>query len=259
VNSTGEAGEYNWDATSMGEHVLTYSVGSANNTWTVNVNPNPKVNVLIFHILEGKDDFDWSGKVNQLETLEIWVQTYDAWGNEISVPPSTTVEATGRMTIIQLNASNWEITTLDEGKQTITVQQGNVQTSEEIQVDGTFLGFFEAGGALYYAGAVLGLLMFIVLLVVIVMVMRSGSSDYEDEDYEDEDDGDDDYYGGAPPTGPQGTGPSGPPPSEPEPKEDTSWIVEHRYDDDGTEWAEDENGTWWYRDSGEADWAEWTE
>ena len=259
VNSTGEAGEYNWDATSMGEHVLTYSVGSATNTWTVNVNPNPKVNVLIFHILEGKDDFDWSGKVNQLETLEIWVQTYDAWGNEISVPPSTTVEATGRMTIIQLNASNWEITTLDEGKQTITVQQGNVQTSEEIQVDGTFLGFFEAGGALYYAGAVLGLLMFIVLLVVIVMVMRSGSSDYDDEDYEDEDDGDDDYYGGAPPTGPQGTGPSGPPPSEPEPKEDTSWIVEHRYDDDGTEWAEDENGTWWYRDSGEADWAEWTE
>jgi hypothetical protein len=234
----------------MGEHILTYSVGSATNTWTVNVNPNPKVNVIILHILDDK--------VEQLESFEIWVQTYDSWGNEISVPPSTIIETTGRMSIIQLNASNWQITSLDEGKQTVTIQQGNVQAYGEIQVDGTFLGFFEAGGALYYAGAALGVLIFLVLLVVIVMVLRSGSSDYDDED-EEVDDGDDDYYGGAPATGPQETGPGGPPPSEPEPEEDTSWIVEHRFDDDGTEWAEDENGTWWYRESGVADWAEWTE
>ena len=30
-------------------------------------------------------------------------------------------------------------------------------------------------------------------------------------------------------------------------------------DDDGTEWAEDENGTWWYRQEGEGEWGEWTE
>jgi hypothetical protein len=254
VNSTGVAGEYTWDATTKGEHILTYSVGSATNNWTVNVNPNSRVNVIILHILLPDD------RVEQLESFEIWVQTYDAWGNEISVPPSTYIEATGRMTIIQLNASNWQITSLDEGKQTVTVQQGNVQEYGEIEVDGTFLGFFEAGGALYYAGAVLGLLMLIVLLVVIVMVFRSGSSGYDDEDeeYDDEDD-DKDYYDVAPSIEPQGQGPSGPPPSEPTPEEDTSWIVEHRFDDDGTEWAEDENGTWWYRDSGATDWAEWTE
>ena len=254
VNSTGVAGEYTWDATTKGEHILTYSVGSATNNWTVNVNPNSRVNVIILHILLPDD------RVEQLESFEIWVQTYDAWGNEISVPPSTYIEATGRMTIIQLNASNWQITSLDEGKQTVTVQQGNVQEYGEIEVDGTFLGFFEAGGALYYAGAVLGLLMLIVLLVVIVMVFRSGSSGYDDEDeeYDDEDD-DKDYYDVAPSIEPQGQGPSGPPPSEPTPEEDTSWIVEHRFDDDGTEWAEDENGTWWYRESGVADWAEWTE
>jgi hypothetical protein len=41
--------------------------------------------------------------------------------------------------------------------------------------------------------------------------------------------------------------------------DDTSWQVEHRVDDDGTEWAEDENGTWWYRQEGEGEWGEWTE
>ena len=35
------------------------------------------------------------------------------------------------------------------------------------------MGFFEAGGTLYYAGGILAILVVIVLLVVIVMVLRS--------------------------------------------------------------------------------------
>jgi hypothetical protein len=40
-------------------------------------------------------------------------------------------------------------------------------------------------------------------------------------------------------------------------QEDTAWQVDHRVDDEGTEWAEDENGTWWYRQEGDTDWGEW--
>jgi hypothetical protein len=36
-------------------------------------------------------------------------------------------------------------------------------------------------------------------------------------------------------------------------------MVEQRVDDDGCEWAEDENGIWWYRDQGVTEWAEWVD
>jgi regulator of replication initiation timing len=35
------------------------------------------------------------------------------------------------------------------------------------------------------------------------------------------------------------------------------WQVDHRIDDDGVEWAEDETGNWYYRRPGESDWTEW--
>ena len=37
------------------------------------------------------------------------------------------------------------------------------------------------------------------------------------------------------------------------------WQVNHRVDDDGTEWAEDQLGTWYYRQSGASDWSIWTD
>ena len=37
------------------------------------------------------------------------------------------------------------------------------------------------------------------------------------------------------------------------------WQVDHRVDDDGTEWAEDQLGTWYYRQPGESDWSIWTD
>ena len=39
--------------------------------------------------------------------------------------------------------------------------------------------------------------------------------------------------------------------------EDTSWQVEHRVDDDGTEWAQDENEIWYFRQEGAIEWGEW--
>ena len=118
---------------------------------------------------------------------------------------------------------------------------------------------FESGGTLYYAGGILALLVVLVLLVVVVMVLRSGGSEYDDDDE------DDDYeyqpdtsQAQAPgPIGPGPGGPSGPPPSSQSAQED--WMMDHRVDDDGTEWAEDNAGIWWFREPGTQDWTEWTD
>jgi hypothetical protein len=159
----------------------------------------------------------------------------------------------------QLNSSNWEITTLDEGEHTVTVVVYGTDTSGTIQVDGTFMGFFKSGGPLYYAGAGLGVLVIIVLLVVVVLVLRSGDDEWDDED-DDEEGEEEKQYVALPSEAPSGSGPSRPPPgASPEPEEDTSWIVDRRVDDEGTEWAEDETGTWWYRDQGASEWSEWSD
>ena len=93
------------------------------------------------------------------------------------------------------------------------------------------------------------------------MAMRSGR---DDDDWDDEYDDEDDEPRAAfmaqqaehrSPSGPApGTGPTGSPPAEEEEQEDTSWIVDQRMDDDGTEWAQSGDGTWYYRESGQSDW-----
>jgi hypothetical protein len=133
-------------------------------------------------------------------------------------------------------------------------------------------GFFKAGGPLYYVGAGLAGIIALVILGLLVVALRGGGEDYDDEfDYEDE--GDEPKRSAAGPSGPApgpsgpapgpsgpAPGPSGPAPTpEPEPEEDTSWIQEHRVDDDGTEWAESEDGTWFYRQPNESEWSEWTD
>jgi hypothetical protein len=119
---------------------------------------------------------------------------------------------------------------------------------------------------LYYAGAGLGALIILVLLVVIVMVMRSGEDDEWDDEFEDDDDerGRGSLRMGRPnidtllnPASSEG--PSSPPPKEEPPEEDNSWMTDHRVDDDGTEWGQDNEGTWYYRDPGSSDWEEWTD
>ena len=166
------------------------------------------------------------------------------------------------------------MTTLDSGPQTITVSAGQVSENYEIEVTGTLGGFFAAGGTLYYIGAVLIGLIVVVVLVLLVMALRSGR---DDDDWDDDYDEDDEEprsargpSGPAPgPTGPApgpsgpapgptgpAPGPSGPAPQEEE-KEDTSWIVDLRTDDDGTEWAQSEDETWYYREPGQSEWVEW--
>jgi hypothetical protein len=99
--------------------------------------------------------------------------------------------------------------------------------------------------------------------------MRSGEDDEWDE-YEDDDDEEERGRGSLRLNKPNmdalinpSSSPSEPPqieePPEEAPEEDTSWMADHRVDDDGTEWGQDSEGTWYYRDPGSADWEEWTD
>ena len=190
--------------------------------------------------------------VLQLETFDIEVRTFDAWENEIPVPPETQVKLTGRMTAEETENGKWTITTLDAEEQTVMIAVHNKEVSDTIVVEGTFMGFFEAGGTLYYAGGILAILVVIVLLVVIVMVLRSGGSDYDDDD-----DDDDDYeYEEEETETPAAAGPSGPPVAA---GGQEDWMSDYRVDEDNVEWGEVENGTWWYRDPGTTEWNEWAD
>ena len=240
----GSGGEYNWSATTAGEHTFKFrSPSGAEDTWTVTVVAHQTVNRIELTI---DDD-----SVLQLETFDIEVRTFDAWENEIPVPPETQVKLTGRMSAELTENGKWTITTLDAEEQTVTISVHNKEVSDTIVVEGTFMGFFEAGGTLYYAGGILAILVVIVLLVVIVMVLRSGGSDYDD------DDDDDDYeYEEEEEQPPAAAGPSGPPLVE-RGRED--WMTDYRLDEEDVEWGEDENGTWWYRDPGTTEWSEWAD
>ena len=240
----GSGGEYNWSATTAGEHTFKFrSPSGAEDTWTVTVVAHQTVNRIELTIVDDS--------VLQLETFDIEVRTFDAWENEIPVPPETQVKLTGRMSAELTGNGNWTITTLDAEEQTVTISVHNKEVSDTIVVEGTFMGFFEAGGTLYYAGGILAILVVIVLLVVIVMVLRSGGSDYDD------DDDDDDYeYEEEEEQPPAAAGPSGPPLVE-RGRED--WMTDYRLDEEDVEWGEDENGTWWYRDPGTTEWSEWAD
>jgi hypothetical protein len=254
----GSSGVYNWSATTAGEHTFGFrSPSGATSEWTVVVSAHQTVSRIDLTIADDK--------VMQLESFEIEVHTFDAWENEIPVPPETQVKMTGRMTAKAGANGFWTITTLDDSEQTVSVSVDGVEVSDTIVVEGTFMGFFESGGTLYYAGGILGILVVLVLLVVIVMVLRSGNSEYddddEDDDYEYEDETEKPAAVGPTGPGPSGPGPGGPGPSGPPPSQPVmeDWMEDHRIDDDGTEWAEDENGTWWYREPGTSDWAEWAD
>jgi hypothetical protein len=225
--------------------------------------------------------------LEQLGSLEVTIRAFDAFENEIPVPSSIKVEATGRATTTMFASDQWTITTLDDGPQTITVSVGSVRVNSEITVIGNIEGFFEAGGTIYYVGAGLLGLVAIVLLGLAVMFFRSnGSDDWDDDDYDDDDDDEDEDSPRGPTSGPTGPapgpsgpapgpsgpapGPSGPAPGPSGPAPVQEQVVEaeessveddesYRVDEDGTAWWEDDEGTWWFRLEGEEDWQEWTE
>ena len=253
----GASGEYNWSATKAGQHNFTFrapgAVNPAQGEWTVTVSAHQTVNRIELTISQES--------VIQLESFDIEVKTFDAWENQIPVPPDTKVTLTGRMTAEETENGKWTITTLDDGEQTVTISVHNKDASGTVTVEGTFMGFFEAGGTLYYAGGILAILVVIVLLVVIVMVFRSGSDDYDDDDddddYEYEEEEEEPSAGSRTGTGPTGPGPSGPPVQTYAPPQ-PDWAVEFRIDDDdGTAWAEADDGTWYYWDNDRSEWEPW--
>ena len=248
-------GSYAYQASAAGDHIMEFSTPGASNTFELKISPQMIVDFIEVELS--------AVKVDQQASIDITVQAFDRFANPIPVPSSARVDATGRGTVENTGQGTYKVTTLESGPQTITVSAGQVSENYEIEVTGTFGGFFAAGGTLYYIGAVLIGLIVAVVLVLLVMAMRSGR---DDDDWDDEYDDEDDEpraargpTGRAPgPSGPApGTGPTGSPPAEEEEKEDTSWIVDQRMDDDGTEWAQSGDGTWYYRESGQSDWTQW--
>ena len=248
-------GSYAYQASAAGDHIMEYSTPGASNTFELKISPQMIVDFIEVELS--------AVKVDQQASIDITVQAFDRFANPIPVPSSARVDATGRGTVENTGQGTFKVTTLESGPQTITVSAGQVSENYEIEVTGTFGGFFAAGGTLYYIGAVLIGLIVAVVLVLLVMALRSGRDDDDwDDDYDDEDDEPRSARGPtgrAPgPSGPApGTGPTGSPPAEEEEKEDTSWIVDQRMDDDGTEWAQSEDGTWYYREPGQSDWVQW--
>ena len=257
---TSSEGTYTYDAEVAGVHTLEYSVGGAMSTAEITVAAQNIVARLEVNLS--------TDSLEQLESLDVSIRAFDAFDNEISVPGSVQVEATGRGTAMMTSSDQWTVTTLDDGPQTITVSVGAVRVNEEISVTGNFQGFFEAGGTLYYVGAGLLALVAVVLLGLGVMFMRNGGSgDWDDDDYDDDDDDrPSGPTGPAPgPTGPApgptgpAPGPSGPPADEPPAEEEVEKELETTFDEDGVEWWEDEDGAWWYRNPGEEEWQEYTD
>ena len=263
-------GNYTYDARVAGDHTLVYVAGGASSTVVFNVSAQSTVDRLEVNLS--------TDSLEQLQSLEVSIRAFDAFDNEIDVPGSVKVEATGRATATMIASNQWTVTTLDDGPQTITVSVGSVRVNEEINVVGNLEGFFEAGGTLYYVGAGLLALVAVVLGVLGIMFMRSGvDNDWDDDDDEDEDDDD------ARPSGPTGRapGPSGPapgptgpapgptgpapgptgPPAEEAPveEEEVEEEPETTFDEDGVEWWEDEDGAWWFRNPGEEEWQEYSD
>jgi len=271
INTTTD-GRYHYTAEVAGLHTLTYAASGATSTLEITVEAQKIVNRLEVNLS--------TKTVDQLGSLDVTIRAFDAYDNEIAVPGSIKVDATGRATATMIVSNSWTIKTLDDGPQTITISVGAVRVNEEINVVGNLNGFFEAGGTLYYVGAGLLALVALVLLVLGVMFLRSGVNDDWDDEDEDDDDAPSGPSGPAPgpkgpasgpsgpapgPTGPASgpsgpaPGPSGPPAEEVPPEEDVVEEAEPEttVDEDGTEWYEDEAGVWWYRNAGEEEWHEY--
>ena len=248
-------GAYAYFARTAGTHTLEFTSGQASSVLELSVAAQRTVSSITVELSTDTTD--------QLGSFTVTVLAFDAYDNPIEVPSSTNVDSSGRAEILAQGQGVWKVVTLDSGPQTITVTSGKVSESLEYEVLGNVGGFFKAGGPLYYVGAGLAGIIVFVILGLLVVALRGGGEDYDDEfDYEDE--GDEPQRSAAGPSGPA-PGPSGPAPGPsgtaptPEPEEDTSWIQEHRVDDDGTEWAESEDGTWFYRQPDESEWSEWTD
>lgn len=288
INATGGA-TYDYFARRAGSHSLTYEVNGVEGTWNVTVEPQTTVNRFEMTLS--------SSTVDQLANVTLTVSAWDAYDNQIPVPPSTTVfysDADGTPLFQGVDTvtgvGTWYLLTMNDGTYTVTVTAGSVNAELDLTVEGTLNGFFVSNSPVSYIGVGLGAVVAVTLAVLLLRVVRSGSNN----EWDDDDDDDDDVPTKGPAAGPSGTapgpaagpsgpapgpaaGPSGPAPGpsdEPEaakevpaltdaheavPEEaaEASSDAEINVDEDGTEWYEDEQGVWWYRMQGETEWSEW--
>ena len=226
--------------------------------------------------------------VQQLDSLDITIAAFDLYDNEILVPSSIQVSASGRGTVsmVEGDFAHWRIVTLDEGKHTVTIEANNnsgftLSKTGTYTVEGNLAGFFESGGTVYYVGAGLGFFVLIGLVIVVVILARRSGEDYDeyDDDYDDVDEYDSSDSASSPASGPE-TGPQASP-QDPQAAEyfeggyqqqggydqggndqggyqqQSTGDDNYRVDENGTEWWQDDNGIWWYKAAGDADWSEW--
>ena len=135
-------GTYVYLATTAGEHTLKYTTGSTDSTLVITVEAQRIVDSLDIQIS--------SQSVDQLSNFTVTVKAFDMYLNQIEVPPSADVDATGRAEVSQQGPGVWNVITLDDGTVTVTITAGKVSEERNIEVEGNFGGFFKAGGPLYY-------------------------------------------------------------------------------------------------------------
>ena len=212
--------------------------------------------------------------LEQLDSLSISVTAFDEYWNIIDVPASSRVEATGRGEVTNNGQGNWDIETLDEGKQTATITVGSVSQQVNYTVEGNLGGFFAAGGSLYYVGAGLVLLIALAVVAVGFRFLRGSGDYYDDEEEEDYDFGydvDTAVSSAAVVNTQEVARPPSSPPTKPEPVSEPEveveqesegsedWMIDYRIEDDGTEWGQADDEAWYYRESGQSEWVEWSD
>ena len=212
--------------------------------------------------------------LEQLDSLSISVTAFDEYWNIIDVPASSRVEATGRGEVTNNGQGNWDIETLDEGKQTATITVGSVSQQVNYTVEGNIGGFFAAGGSLYYVGAGLVLLIALAVVAVGFRFLRGSGDYYDDEEEEDYDFGydvDTAVSSAAVVNTQEVVRPPSSPPTKPEPVPEPEaeveqesegsedWMIDYRIEDDGTEWGQADDEVWYYRESGQSEWVEWSD
>ena len=248
-----DIGAYTWAAKVAGDHTLTYTHDATGlqGTWDVEVTPSILA-TFTMAVTPGTT-------VAQQQTITVDIRAFDGFGNEIPVADSAYLDKGNELhTMNKVNKSQWTVYMLAEGTTTITVVAENVHVSEAITVQGNLLGFFEAGGWLYYLGAALGAFILLGIIVVLVVLLRRGGDDEDDYDdyYEEEEehfDEDEVESYDEPTVSEAGYGGAEEYPATDAGEGDQPISV----DEDGTEWWEDDEGVWWYRSPDMEDWAVW--
>jgi len=268
-----------------GPHILRYSHALVNDeSDVINVTVYP-ANIGRLELVVGAET------VQQLDSLDITITAFDIHDNEILVPSSIQVSASGRGTVSMVGGdfAHWRIVTLDEGKHTVTIAANNnsgftLSQTGTYTVEGNLAGFFESGGTIYYVGAGLGFFVLAALVVVVVVLMRRSGEGYGeyDDDYDDGVEYDSPDSSAGPTSGPE-SGPTDGPQISPQDSQAAEYSAgeyqqegydqggyqqdgteqqstgddNYRVDENGTEWWQDDNGVWWYKAAGDPDWSEW--